>query len=875
MPTKSLHRQELLPRNHVSGSLLYFLFDAAWYLDHYPDAIRALDECDSLTALDHYMLVGSDGRIGTPLFDGEWYLNAYPEVLDSAAGEGVSTSSALRFYALRHYLDHGAEVGRNPNPIFDEHWYKAEYGNPGGHGGFVNNYHYFLMEGAAAGLNPSPLFDEIWYRQRYPDVAEAIKEGLLVSGFHNYLSRPPAVERDPCPYFKADWYRRQYPGHVSSSRLAYIDYLCSGAHGGYSPSLAFDEIWYRTTYTKIRSGVEEDLWQSGYHYFLYEGARLGHAPTPYFLPDWYVSWYPQVKEHLTNRTVKSASEHYIKLGARQGLSPNPWFNETWYLHNNPDVASALRRGDIESGHQHYLETGFRENRICSTVFDPAWYSAAYPDIEEFTQRKLSAGSYDHYCRFGNRALYSACADFDERWYRETYPDVAEQIRLGHCVDGLDHFLTVGLFEDRSPKDNAAEDKREQNEAVSALAQMELRQFLAGSERLAFPPVAEPAVSILLILYNRAELTLRCLRSILRWADVPYEIVVIDNASSDETLSLLSRTEGLSIVRNHRNLHFLRAGNRASEIARGKYLLFLNNDSEVQVGALSSAMRVFEEESNVGAVGGKIVLNSGVLQEAGCYFSEDGFALQYGRGKPPFQSDFMHRRDVPYCSGAFLMTPATLFAECGRFDSIFLPAYCEDSDYCLRLWARGLRVVFNPASIIFHHETGSSRYRRFLFPGVLRNVTVFKGRYQDYFAAVPDYSVGPISSLDGVQMRRAYLMVVPSVPDAARCDEVKQILATIYAKKGFVTLYPLQPWTGDRNEAFESVPPDVEIVAMGGQGSLREFCQSRGQVYKGGVILVDSARFQGALKVIRDCLPETQIFSDSPGWSGFESLHHIG
>jgi GT2 family glycosyltransferase len=862
MPWNPLRKSKLNLRDERSISLANELFDSAWYLERYPHAIRALEKRHTMTALEHYLSVGEDGRDGTPFFDAAWYLATYPHVAQSALAEGHSSAGKQRFFAFCHYLRQGVEEHYNPSPIFDEHWYESEYDHPNRDHAFANNYHHFLAVGSAAGLNPSPLFDEVWYRERYKDVAGGIEEGLLKSAFHDYMRRPPGAERDPNAYFKANSYKASYKEQVSGRRLAYVDYLGVGANAGNNPSLHFDESWYRNAYAGVYSAVGAGQWRSGYHHYLYEGALRGFAPNPYFLPDWYVNWYPQVKASLARQEFKYAFEHYLRVGAAQLLSPNPWFDEAWYLQHGPDVKAAVAAGDIESGHYHYLTAGARETRIGSTVFDSSWYLETYPEASEFIDGGLANSAYDHFCRYGRKTLCSTCADFDERGYRAAYPDVEEQIRGGLWVDGLHHFVAAGLLEGRLPKQNALEDTREQNAAVSELARLEFIKFLSGTERLVFTPSSNPSVSILLILYNKPELTLRCLRSIQRWADVPCEIVIVDNASGDSTLALLNRIDGATIVRNERNLHFLRAANQGSEMARGKYLLFLNNDSELQVGALSSAVEIFERESDVGAVGAKIILNSGVLQEAGSYFLENGFSTQFGRGKLPFQSDTMHRRDVPYCSGAFLMTPTSLFAECGRFDPVFMPAYSEDADYCLRLWQQGFRVVFNPGSIILHHETGSSPYRRFLYPSVLRNIAIFRHRYSEYLSMVPDYGIAPVSSLDGLRMRRSYLILVESIPRAAADDKLKSMIAELRREKFFVTLYPLQRWAGFRSGLCADIPDEVEVVAEIGQEQLADFC--RGRVFYSGVVIVgESLQFSGALADIRQWLPETEVFWDFP------------
>src|SRR5205807_1973542 len=95
---------------------------------------------------------------------------------------------------------------------------------------------------------------------------------------------------------------------------------------------------------------------------------------------------------------------------------------------------------------------------------------------------------------------------------------------------------------------------------------------------------------------------------------PFEVLVFDNASTDQTGALLERLDGARIFRHHENLGFLHAVNAAAQEARGEYLLLLNNDAEVQPGALSAAVARADRTPDLGAVGGRLVLPDGRLQE---------------------------------------------------------------------------------------------------------------------------------------------------------------------------------------------------------------------------------------------------------------------
>jgi GT2 family glycosyltransferase len=236
----------------------------------------------------------------------------------------------------------------------------------------------------------------------------------------------------------------------------------------------------------------------------------------------------------------------------------------------------------------------------------------------------------------------------------------------------------------------------------------LDDFLASDERIELPrPGEAPTVSVVLVLHNQAALTLACLQALAGSEFRDFEVVIVDNASTDRTPELLERVRPCRVVRNAENLHFLRGCNEAAGHARGRYLLLLNNDTRVAPAAIGRALAVFEEEDRVGAVGGRLVLPDGTLQAAGSIIWSDGSCLGYGRGEDPLDPRFAFRRDVDYCSGAFLLTPLDLFERFGRFDERFAPAYYEETDYCLRLWESGYRVVFEPGVVVQHFEFGSA------------------------------------------------------------------------------------------------------------------------------------------------------------------------
>ncbi|NOT27806.1 MAG: glycosyltransferase family 2 protein [Acidobacteria bacterium] len=225
-------------------------------------------------------------------------------------------------------------------------------------------------------------------------------------------------------------------------------------------------------------------------------------------------------------------------------------------------------------------------------------------------------------------------------------------------------------------------------AVRALVETcrsELVNFIGSGDELRFVEDDQPTVSVLLVLHNRAELTLRCLKRLRERLSVPFELVIVDNHSTDDTEVVLRRLCGVTVLPQSENLGFLRACNLAAHTARGTHLLFLNNDTEIQAGAVEAALETLESDASIGVVGGRLVFPDGRLQEAGSIIWSDGSCVGYGRGDWPEAPQYPYSRDVDYCSAAFMLTSRQLFRDLGGFDDRYQPAYYEDVDYCVRAW----------------------------------------------------------------------------------------------------------------------------------------------------------------------------------------------
>lgn len=276
--------------------------------------------------------------------------------------------------------------------------------------------------------------------------------------------------------------------------------------------------------------------------------------------------------------------------------------------------------------------------------------------------------------------------------------------------------------------------------------------------------AQPDVSIIIPVFNKLALTQPCLESIWRaGAAASFEIVVVDNGSTDGSREWLAEQEQagrLRAVINPDNLGFARGCNVGAAAARGRYLLFLNNDMEVTPGWLDPLVGTLDNDPDAGIVGARLLFADETIQHGGVALirsTKDGWThmggLHLSYQMPADHQGALNAQVMQIVTGACLLIRPEVFAQAGGFDERYWNGN-EDVDLCLKVRELGWDVVYRGESVVYHYESQSGPER---FSQVEYNVKLFneiwEGRAKpDFihetngrFRATPDNQIRPYAA----------------------------------------------------------------------------------------------------------------------------------
>jgi GT2 family glycosyltransferase len=220
---------------------------------------------------------------------------------------------------------------------------------------------------------------------------------------------------------------------------------------------------------------------------------------------------------------------------------------------------------------------------------------------------------------------------------------------------------------------------------------------------------KPRVSIITINFNQLQHTMSLLGSLKFLTYENVEILVIDNASADDpTKEITSKYPDVKVIVSDQNLGFAGGNNLGIKHATGKYLLFLNNDTEVDAGFLEPMVNLFETNPKAGAASSKILYynSDNIIQYAGstCVNPMTGRNKRLGyMEKDLGQHDVLRETDLAH--GCAMMVPKYVIEKVGLMPELFF-LYYEEIDWCETIKRAGYKIYYVPASRVFHKESMS-------------------------------------------------------------------------------------------------------------------------------------------------------------------------
>lgn len=375
-------------------------------------------------------------------------------------------------------------------------------------------------------------------------------------------------------------------------------------------------------------------------------------------------------------------------------------------------------------------------------------------------------------------------------------------------------------------------RREPKRKLTKEQQKQLHDEIVDDVRLKKVPIFnnQPLISLIIINRNGEDHLKRLFNSFSSFNDYysNYEVILVDNASTDNSLDIIESFTDIpiKIIQNKNNESFSHSNNQAVEIAKGDYLLFLNNDVEFLDGCLNFLMETMSSHDNVGAVGARLFYpdcsdskinkhKSYSIQHAGIIFKEsEGFVRPFNRhnGKEYYESNLNTVHEMIAVTAAVLLVKKDVFNEVHGFDERYVYGY-EDVDFCLKLYKAGYHNYYDSRATLFHYEFGTQETdnNKDVMNRRLNNREVFINKWNSWLkSALLDDKINCRNVFTDNNFTVGFLVTESSENTTAGDYFTALSLATKLEKFGWNIRYYAQKPTGDQGNWYY-IDDDVDVV----------------------------------------------------------------
>lgn len=244
----------------------------------------------------------------------------------------------------------------------------------------------------------------------------------------------------------------------------------------------------------------------------------------------------------------------------------------------------------------------------------------------------------------------------------------------------------------------------------------------------------PEFSFIILTFNSQDYIEKLIKSLIKFfkEDIrsgKIEIVVVDNNSRDQTVSLVKKIRDIKLIENKENLGFSKGINLGASKSSSEYLVIINPDAEFKEGNILEAVKMFDKDKKLGVIGGRIINGSGKYEKSAGRFLKTFEILLMSLGLDEIfavRNSPNNLREVDFVSGGFMIIRKSLFKKLSGFDeNLFM--YIEDMEFCYRVKKEGYKVIFDPKLTIFHKSHGSSS-RSFAIKNIYKGLLYFQKKH---------------------------------------------------------------------------------------------------------------------------------------------------